>query len=66
MKKCKHCRWLNYNFMMRRYESFTKPLCGYHGMCTVDLKSDVQVNLDGRGGCCYAHKIVTKQLLLFD
>ena len=66
MKRCKHCRWLNYNFMMRRYETFSKPLCGYHGLCTVDLKSDFQVNLDDRGGCAYETKVKAVQLSLFE
>ncbi len=66
MKKCRHCRWLNFDFFRLRYESFQKPVCGIHGMCTVDLDSDKKENLNGRGSCSYEPKGRAVQLSLFD
>lgn len=66
MKKCKYCIFLNYNCMCKRYEIQGHPFCGVHGSCSVDLESDKQMNLDGRGGCDYYPKSKPIQLSLFD
>ena len=66
MKRCKLCRWLNYDFLHARYEAFQKPVCGVHGLCTVDLNSERQENLDGRGSCQFMPKERYIQLSLFD